>query len=177
MEMSYIFAPNNPNMNDDNQPMYHYFVTLAHNGKLFDLYYSVGIGHSKLFSDSTLFKRIMRDTPICNTIQSKYRGNVHAFPWYLNYDKPFFAEVFEKGRKFLPALKIEDVLECLVSDTQTVLDSPTFEEWANEFGYDTDSRKALKTFEVIREQGNKFLAFCGREYFNDLLEKIEELNQ
>lgn len=45
----------------------------------------------------------------------------------------------------LPEPKIEDILGCLISDAQCC-DGQDFEEFADEFGYDKDSRSAEKIF-------------------------------
>lgn len=41
----------------------------------------------------------------------------------------------------------QDVLEALQSDVHMVDNAPDFETWCGELGYDTDSRKALATYE------------------------------
>jgi len=43
------------------------------------------------------------------------------------------------------------ILDCLVSDAWSVLNSRGFEDWANELGYDPDSRKAERTYNACRE--------------------------
>ena len=39
---------------------------------------------------------------------------------------------------------VADVLSCLLSDANAI--HMTFEEWCSDFGYDSDSRKAEKTY-------------------------------
>lgn len=49
--------------------------------------------------------------------------------------------------------KLDDVLYCLLSDSEACdLD---FDEWCAEFGYDTDSRKALAVYEACKANGEK----------------------
>ena len=60
----------------------------------------------------------------------------------------------------LPAPKLIDVLYCLVSDA-SVLDCATFEDWADELGYDTDSRKAEKISDECLKN-----ALALRQYIN-----------
>lgn len=50
------------------------------------------------------------------------------------------------GFKRIPPPSLEDVLYSLVSDSE-VLDYASFEEWADSYGYDTDSREAEKTYQ------------------------------
>jgi hypothetical protein len=53
-----------------------------------------------------------------------------------------------------------DVLSCLVSESDAI-DSPTFEDWAGNFGYDTDSRKAESTYRACLKTGLKLRAAIG----------------
>jgi len=45
----------------------------------------------------------------------------------------------------LPAPELVDILYCLARDA-SVLDHASFQDWADEFGFDTDSRKAEATY-------------------------------
>lgn len=76
------------------------------------------------------------------------------------------------GRKLEPDLA--DVLYSLASD-MAAIDYRSFEDWANEFGYDTDSRKAEKTYQAclkialalrnsVGEEGLKKLQEACRNY-------------
>jgi hypothetical protein len=66
--------------------------------------------------------------------------------------------------------KIEDILSCLVSEYFGSKDTP-FEQWANEYGYDTDSIKVLNAYNAILENNNKLLRILS----NDILEGILEI--
>jgi len=70
--------------------------------------------------------------------------------------------------------KDADVMHSLSLDA-SVLDTGTFEEWASEFGYDTDSRAAeatyracldiaLKLRSMIGEAGMQLLRDAGQDY-------------
>jgi hypothetical protein len=65
-----------------------------------------------------------------------------------------------------PEPKLADVVESLLSDAG-VLDYATFEEWAGEFGFDVDSRKAERTYRQCLEIALQLRAMCdidrGRE--------------
>jgi hypothetical protein len=62
---------------------------------------------------------------------------------------------------------VADVLACLASDY--IEDGTTFEQWADEMGYDTDSRKALATFHAVEEQSRALSAWCARPALVDEL--------
>lgn len=85
---------------------------------------------------------------------------------------------FNAGRKFVlgyPKEQVEgikkwvrpkaptkqDILYCVASDTQMTEASSSFEEWAREFGYDEDSRKAERIYQECMKQARDFRALCG----------------
>lgn len=49
----------------------------------------------------------------------------------------------------------ENVLNALSSDSSSFENARSFEDWAEEFGYDTDSRKAEKIYRVCERQADK----------------------
>jgi hypothetical protein len=73
------------------------------------------------------------------------------------------------------APKAEDVLNCLASDAAGVANARNFEDWCSEYGYDTDSRKAERTYNTIIEQADQLKAFLGLEAFEKLLWNTERL--
>lgn len=54
----------------------------------------------------------------------------------------------------------DDVFDALASDAAG-MDGRTFEEWADEYGFDTDSRKAHTTFLACRRSAGRLCAFLG----------------
>lgn len=62
-----------------------------------------------------------------------------------------------KGR-ILP--EPEDVMHCLLSDASAI-DSGSFEDWASDCGYDTDSRKAEAIYRTCLDIGLKLRAALG----------------
>lgn len=62
--------------------------------------------------------------------------------------------------KKLPEPKIDDVMYSLVADSD-VLDYATFEDWAQEFGYDEDSRKGEKTYRACLTIALQMRAMLG----------------
>jgi hypothetical protein len=57
---------------------------------------------------------------------------------------------------------LADVLHCLILDSSAL--NEDFENWCSELGYDTDSRKALATYELCRTQGKKVRALLGDKF-------------
>jgi hypothetical protein len=62
-----------------------------------------------------------------------------------------------------------EVLESLISDYYTVRDGVTFEDWADDMGYNSDSRKAEKTYNEVIENSRKLLSLLT-------LREIEQLH-
>lgn len=63
------------------------------------------------------------------------------------------------------------VLDCLASDSSNIGDS--FEDWCADYGYDTDSRKALRTFNMCRRQAERLRKFLGTDAYEALIFKVE----
>lgn len=61
--------------------------------------------------------------------------------------------------------KLVDVLDCLASDASSYDNAQSFEDWADELGMDTDSRKALRTFKTVQRQSEKLRTLLGDEAY------------
>lgn len=68
----------------------------------------------------------------------------------------------------------DSVLEALASDSSGIENARSFEEWAGEYGYDTDSRKAETIYKVCEKQAEKLQRFLGDELYQILLWKVRE---
>ena len=68
----------------------------------------------------------------------------------------------------------QDVLHCLAADASG-LDSAggCFEEWAADYGYDPDSRKAERIFRAVSRQSAKLLKLLGDETYETLLQRVD----
>jgi hypothetical protein len=69
----------------------------------------------------------------------------------------------------------DEVLDCLASDAASVDNASSFEDWASDFGYDTDSRKALRTYKTCERQAAKLKALLGDEAYEQLLFHTERM--
>ncbi len=63
--------------------------------------------------------------------------------------------------------ELTEVLSCLASDASSV-ESDDFEDWCSEMGYDTDSRKAERTYKACKAEAVKLEDFLGRDAFQTL---------
>jgi hypothetical protein len=69
---------------------------------------------------------------------------------------------FGMGRALCREPTAEDVLQSLLSDASSADES--FEDWCGEYGYDTDSRKAERTYQQVQTQTAKLRAFLGDDF-------------
>jgi hypothetical protein len=67
-----------------------------------------------------------------------------------------------KGCTLLKPPQVADVIYSLVMDSPAA--DTTFEDWCSEFGYDTDSRKALETYLLCQENGVKIRKLLGKHF-------------
>ena len=65
-----------------------------------------------------------------------------------------------------------DVLSCLASDSAGI-DFHCFEEWSRNYGYDTDSRKAERTYRACEKAAANLRRFLGDEAYNELLYHVD----
>ena len=82
---------------------------------------------------------------------------------------------FSQGSAHKKPPTLAEVLDCLASDASGVDNAQSFEEWASEYGYDTDSRKAEKTYNICRQQAQELKALLDRDAYDQLLYETERL--
>ena len=82
------------------------------------------------------------------------------------------ADLSLKQIKF-PHPEMEEILQCLVSDSN-VRNYLSFEDWASDFGYDEDSRKAEKIYVESQKITSSFAKLVGGV---DNITMLEELIQ
>lgn len=71
---------------------------------------------------------------------------------------------FSQGSAHTTPPTAADVLGCLVMDSSGIDNGTSFEDWCAEYGYDSDSRKAEKTFKLCERQARKLRQFLGAAY-------------
>ena len=82
---------------------------------------------------------------------------------------------FSQGSAHRKPPTLAEVLDCLASGIAGVDNANDFEDWANEFGYDTDSRKAEHTYDVCRQQAQELKDLLGGKAYAQLFYKTERL--
>lgn len=68
-----------------------------------------------------------------------------------------------------------DVLDSMAMDASTCVNARDFADWCSEYGYDTDSRKAERIYNVIAEDTRRLRRFLPADAFERLLWNTERL--
>ena len=79
---------------------------------------------------------------------------------------------FSQGSAHKKPPTLAEVLDCLASDASGVDNAQSFEDWASEYGYNTDSRKAERTYNICVQQARELKALLGQDAYNQLLYRI-----
>jgi len=94
----------------------------------------------------------------------------------IRYGKKRMTVRFHQGLGIKHDPTLTGVLDCLASDAAGFENAGTFEEWANEYGYDIsddaphgDVKKTARTFKAVRHQSQKLAKFLGDEVYGELL--------
>lgn len=69
--------------------------------------------------------------------------------------------------------QLPEVLDSLASDASGT--DEQFTDWCDNYGYDSDSRKAEAIYRACAENAAKLLALLGRAEYNVLLNNVERL--
>lgn len=167
LDYSAYFVPQSQSRNArEKNPSLNWRVTIKNAGRALTTDYTQGIGHlpeefrRHLQAQKGLGPRGLAQIER-KVAETGRTGRVLSSPDILTSAKP------------LPAPLLRDVLYCLVMDAG-VIDYATFEEWASEYGYDTDSREAEKTYRACLETALQLRAILGNENMNKLREAFQD---
>ena len=67
----------------------------------------------------------------------------------------------------------KDVLDALASDAVGYENTQGFEEWASEYGFDLDSRKAQRIYRATERQSKALKRIMGDDAYKELLWKTD----
>ncbi len=154
-----IIAGPMPNVKD-NWPNIKFIISLSYKGReVVQSDYSLGIGHVTL----------PETIPNYNyTFLLKYRFSADEESLLRSWVKRPGADFVDKKLQASVAVKLAiaqkvkptlpDVVYSLLSDGTPFFNAQSFEDWAGEFGYDLDSRKAEAIYKICFETGRKIAA-------------------
>jgi uncharacterized protein YodC (DUF2158 family) len=167
LTMDVEFVPWSQSRNKgEKQPSLNWKVTLKKGGRaIVTTDYGAGMGHCPAYKASVKElgnqNSIMRD---------------EAVRWECEHGKKYkllhsVGMELHSGKTILPELA--DVLHSLASDAD-VIDSGTFEEWAGNLGYDTDSRKAEGIYRACLDIALKLRNALGEDGLAKLREAVQD---
>lgn len=123
--------------------------------------YSAGIAHCPAYKASVAQMgnrdSLMREGAIKYECEHGRAAISHD---YANSPSGYMVREIKGAKPILPEAR--DVIYSLVMDAH-VLDASTFEEWASEYGYDTDSRKAEATYRACLDIALKLRNGIGEQ--------------
>lgn len=155
------FVPQSKSRNaGDKSPSLNWRVTFSRNGRTLETDYMQGIGHLPGYDHSR--KDVDYRRYITHVVET---GN--ALPPLRDPGK-----VSRSHHVDTPTLA--DVLHCLLIDAEAI-DTGSFEEWAENYGYDTDSRKAEGIYRACLEIGLNLCAILGDELISKLREALQDM--
>jgi hypothetical protein len=94
--------------------------------------------------------------------------NMNHFKTTLRMEHRQMTIIFSQGYGITGEPTADSVLNCLVSDAWGIDNARDFEDWAGEYGYDTDSRRAERTYNACVQQTAKLKQFAG-DHYDELL--------
>lgn len=87
-----------------------------------------------------------------------------AYTVTLQYKRRKLTVPFYQGKAICKEPQSHDVIYCLISDAQSIECADSFEDWASSLGYDTDSRKAEKTYKACVKNQQNIRRFLGTDF-------------
>jgi hypothetical protein len=140
--------PSRPGLDDDewNKSAFHFRIVLSCSDRTMETYYSMGSGHAVkiAWEDATMRERYAVRQKFGYPVPGKHRFVLRP-----------------------PTPDIADVLESLQSDSRD--SDSSFDSWASDFGYDTDSRKAESVYRACQESARKLRNLMGLDLYRDFL--------
>ena len=123
---------------------------------------------------------------ITSTNKPGYHGTRELEPWQkeahhyqvtLRYDGREMQLDYFMGKAHTKPPTTFDVVACIIDDAIGFEDSTplSFEEWCDDIGYDTDSRKAERIYNACMKQTAKLQVLLGENFHKILLMEEEEI--
>ena len=174
IEMESVSIPSRSDKDDDwHKDAFHFTCTITANGKSVTVNYSVGSGIIDRFIGDDLKSSSFRGV---NGFMSRAQYKAAIAPWgkKLAYDVENAKSIRQKyGPKYKPS--VADVLDSLASDAGCAENVRCFEDFADELGYDQDSRKAEAIYHACQKIAADLSKMLGETNYRELLEDVERL--
>ncbi len=86
----------------------------------------------------------------------------YAYQLRCRYGRRSFVTPWRQGEGITQDPTARGVLECFLSDASSA--DQAFEDWAGDYGYDTDNRKAYETFQQVQKQTENLRRIFGADW-------------
>jgi hypothetical protein len=149
LKMEYKSIPTRTDYDTGEFESFHFDITI--NGETFQ--YSMGLGHSPFMQKKGNYNLKVRTVEELKKIIRTETG--YKFEQWL-----------------YPAPTLIDVIYSISMDSDVL--GQSFESWASDFGYDTDSRKAEKTYRDCQDNANKLIRIVGLDNIETLREILQD---
>ena len=107
-------------------------------------------------------------------VDDAWAKNANHYSVALHREGPTMMTVpYSMGKAHKNGPTAADVLSSLALDAQSVHGGRDFEDWAHEYGYDPDSRKAERTYQAACRQTQELRRFLGECAYGELLFEVE----
>lgn len=107
----------------------------------------------------------------CHLFHPIERGPLHR---YEDPYKPTMTIWFSQGSAHKAPPTLASILECLAGDAYGYENAPIFEEWADDYGYDPDSRTAERVFRAVQENTILLRRYLSQYDYAALLAVVKE---
>lgn len=161
IEFKFVFMPQNYAEVDVKCKTYDDYSSLQYDWKVLiggqEFEYHTGLGHQKITA---------------NIPQGLKVHDAETIKWAVCGKKYMTTSMNGTGKLYLKEPEIASVLYCILLDGEAI--EYTFPEWADMFGYDTDSRKAEQVYNACIEEGRKLRNIFSPADLDTLREMLQD---
>jgi hypothetical protein len=104
-----------------------------------------------------------------NDHESSWHFPHHAYTIRLTHDGRTMETPWRQGTAITHDPETHDVIGCLLMEAQGIEACTTFPDWAEDYGYDSDSIKARGLYDLCHEQTAALETLLGRPLMNALM--------
>lgn len=177
------FVPQRLSRNSgEKNPSLNWRVTLARGGRVLSTDYMQGIGHVPGYYHGPLTipgTSYRWPEAVTLRLEQEHAANSGKYPVFGKQKRAVKPDDYKPlarhdiGLATLPPPLLRDVLYCLVSDAD-VLNYEGFEDWASNYGYEEDSRKAERIYRDCCAFALKLQSLIGRKALDELREAFQD---
>ena len=130
--------------------------------------------HKNITKDNILLNIHLEVKEVFKTdedLKDNWRKNANKYQVKISYFDKFYVTDYYMGSALTRKPSKKDVLYSFIADDVTGMN---FEEFCSEFGYDNDSKKALRIFKACKEQTENFYRLFNEEERKILSELLND---